>query len=590
MKQTQFPSLNKLLETMEKEIMQSDPSPDSFPTFNPLLWLSSPDRTYVADASGICLQDTSEVFRIFAHELCEKLEAFSTLMTARENPAKYILVLCEIMRLLPLNYIANTGSLQILHIIQVRFNTFPEVYSLRFIPAIKLFIANAVAVGANPLKLVYHQVNGEFTPCEIVEQLSYAMFSRDSFIAAFKGIDNIIPDVTPEIRPKFLAGLYSLVSRFFIDCPTDHEELIKTGFPELENLIDKLCKNKSKIEPELIAIIAAFMPMCHNGLKEACENKKSNLFTTIAGKCKNSKERGSQKKFYMTCAIIELLEAKVICSKLDGNPPFKEFMEKFGDKIKEPPTTVKFIESFSKEQRINVFPRIVSISLANNSDPNLQSSILLDLVKEDSGWPLLLETLQYVLKGYPISGYLPQLPSLVYEKLISSLREYMETIKNKDADSISRTVALQTASKILDYFTSASPKFTLYSILSSQDVQTTPAEVPNYFNPTEFMKFDHKASDTIQVFHRQSDLVKNIIRLLAETGATNTQSFILFLQTFFTFNKRLVEGIKNQIILEEIIEIARTFQSELKIGIRMNSPNVVHFPVVYSFYTYWKDH
>ncbi|KAH0785019.1 hypothetical protein GPJ56_010965 [Histomonas meleagridis] len=488
-----FPSINKLLSSMEKEILQSDPSPESFTTFNPLLWLSSADRTYVTDAGGICLQDSSEVFRIFAHELCLKLQAFSSLSGSFENPAKYILVLCEILRLLPLNYIANTCSIQIFHIIQVRFNALPEVYSSLFIPAVKRFIANAIPFGANPLKLLFHQVHGDFTPCEFIDQMSYAMFSEAAFRTAIKGFDNFLGDVTAENRVQFLQCFYKLIYSFYLECPKDHESLIKTGFPEAEALIDKLYKPKSKPEPELIAIICALMPMCHNKLKEATNSKKSHLFVTVAHKVKNAKAKNANKKYYITCGTIELLDAKIISSKIEGSP-FNDFYEKHCPKIKQPQITHKLLESFTPEQRLHIYPRSMAIMITNNSDSNSQVSSLLELVKDENGWPYLTQLLQWLMKGYPVENVLNEFPPNIYEKMMFSLNEFMETLKNRNTDSITRTQALENASMIIDLLTNVSPKYTLYSILSAQDVQTYSVDVPMFFNPQSFMKFDIRAT------------------------------------------------------------------------------------------------
>ncbi|OHS99954.1 hypothetical protein TRFO_33521 [Tritrichomonas foetus] len=570
-------SLLHEISQIEKNIQNINGSSDIIFRFNPLLWLESSDQLYLSNITGICLINPDETFTLCLQELYQRLLKFDNHEKSTPHDAIFILTLSEIIRHLPIDKIKTDLSNLFAKIVNINYHLFSSQYSM-ILPSIKNSLEVGILAGINPIKEIFSLFGDLIDPSITLEKCSYILCSASTFRSFMEFSPRLFSLVMPEQKIHFYENYYFTISKFFMKYPRAHAQLVMTGVSEAENLFTELNKTRNP-EPELIAILCAIVPLCHNQLNESINAKKDGNLSHLFKLILDYKSKRMNMRYYCSIGFLELSEALLLAGQAaqDKFVSIKNFVESNSEKF------IKFFFSKNSDQltdklQSDFLPRYAAVDLAQTKEIST-SKVVRALIKQShqiNGWKCIIIFMNFVFKNYPTAGNFSLIPSQHFRGVYKKLNEMITIIKSKQGDVEN---AAQLIHLILQFISYSSNKFSLYSSLEFNDQITENIQFPHQF--ITFIKRNKEMKEQII-------MMKNLLSFISSSSDSKIIGPVVsFLRIFYTFNETTLSVENNQQAIEFINELVLGFHDEIKISMLINSPNCYVFPYLFHHMLHW---
>lgn len=571
--------LKKLIRSVELDLKETEPFIDNLHRFRALLWLESPDRTYVTDASGLCLIDPNASFAFFIKELTSKLETY--MVSSAKNPvtAKLVLVICELVGLMPVQKTSVEINLSLIHLIQMNLDDQRlGVASESIRGAVKGVVRMAIVAGSNPIPTMVGDPG--INAFDVLKKIDGMICSASTFRCLLGILPPLLAGVPIERRVEFSEKLYSMLRVFSTSFPDVHAEFVRQGLPQAQTLIDEILKWKGGPEMETLAVICYFIPMCHQTLEvmNAGKKGKGSSFSGIFSAVNDGLKTKKANQLAVARCFLELYSAIVIggkqCETLFS--PIASFltkpMGKWELKLQKPKTEIM----------PEVLARLAAIKHAAGDKENWPLALVLEHLKnkeENTGWLILGEFLTLVGGNYPLPDQINSVNLDLFKQVGTKVIEMLAGLKMADRSEKTADVTRATG-VLLKFLSKMNRKELLFSVSSVQDQQLESCE----WNPNIQRFFA-----ACPMLDGSAAVAKAVLGSFVSKAFADNEILALvdFLRCYWKVDDSVFSGVTSEQLIPVAMKFAEIFMAQADFCIKQNSPNLCLLPYLLYRFLKW---
>ena len=582
-------AMDQLICEMERDMMNTEDAADNLEVFSAILWLESPERRYPVDITQLCILDSQTPLKVLLSELTQRLESVNKVGGAQPVKVKMVLVLCELIKLLPMIGRIADVDLCINQILGMHLGSKALGPAKNLILlAIDDVVYLAVVAGSNPVV----SIMGNPDVFAVLDGLPAATNNAATFRCALGQMTSLLARVPVDQRSVFVIRLYDFVSGFVTHYPRVHEKLIADGLNQAQMVIDEMLKWKATPDTEHLCLFAALMPFCPSMVQAMAKSgKKGNPLSAVFHGISDWRKKKDLARYSIACAFLELMDALVIATPERANDfkPFKEFLDKFKAKF----DTYMFRHKVKKDGHIcgklltSWLPRYTAVNFAmhkasGDKNPCEVTTYTLNSIKKPDGRANIVTFLKLIFRGYPKQIDINSL--LGDNTLFNDLSlHFGETLNKLATETGCDTAIVDEAMAIVRFFTCDSWKFSPFSLMVLKGAETAPVSIS-----VQMQKF-RAANQTADAMSR---IVRSMIQVIACTTLSLVRPFIQFVRTFMTYESSWEEQLsimKNADVMRMVTDIARTFKQQVEKAFLLASPGLSHLPTLIYRFLVWSE-
>ena len=571
--------LKKLIGDIEQDLKETEPFIDNLHRFRALLWLESPDRTYVTDASGLCLIDPNAAFAFFIKELTSKLETYMVSNAKSPVTAKLILVICALVELMPVQKTSVDINLSLHQLIKMNLDDQslgPASGSIR--GAVRGVVRMAIVAGSNPVPAML--ADSGITAFDVMKKVDGMICSASTFRCLLGILPQLVAGVPLERRVEFSETLYALLTVFSTSFPDVHAEFVRKGLPQAQTLVDEIMKWKGSPEMETLAVVCYFIPMCHQSLEAMASGKKSKSgpFGSVFSAVYDGVKAKKANQVAVGRCFLELYGAIVVggkqCEALFS--PISQFLTKPMAKWEE-----KLLKQ-KTEMMPEILGRLAALKHAAGDKENKPLELVIQHLNEKeatTAWVILGEFLTLVAGSYPLPGMINSVNADLFRQVGNKLLEMLAELKL--ADRSESTVNVTHALGVLLMFLSKMNRSELlFSVSSLKEEQLESCDwndtIKRFFSACPYLDGSAAVAKAVLSSFVSKAFADNEILALVD-----------FLRCYWKVDDRGFNEKSCDSLIQVVMKFAEIFMAQADFCIKQNSPNLCLLPYLLYRFLKW---
>ena len=448
-------SMKKLLTQLENNLNEYDSGVDSTPQFSPICWLSSSETNYVADINSFTILEENTPYTVLVQVLTHKLAAMTEIGGPKPPSVKFILILCELIKLCPIHKTNSDVNIQLTELLNLRLGTTIDLgqYKEIIVDAVDSVVVLSVVAGSNPVPGLLLNQSEKSDVIGLIKSLAIGNHNISAFRCAIGAIVPLLSTLQPEKREEFCILFYEHLGNFFVDHPNQHHEMLALTVNQAQLLIDYILSWYSTPPPYSLPLLCALAPFCTTiagiGSKGNSFNPIFNALSDFKFKKGNDNTGPAFAYLEIYCAITHTLNAK----NKDNFNGLVTFMKKNQDKFEKSIFHMK--DKLIVDKLFTDFlPRYAAIDFAVKGTPDFQQqtaslTYLFSLSETGIGWTPISNFFNLISIGYPLMNTSFIIPTNHINQMCQKLTDAYNAIalnvldkdKIKDAISVSTSIS-----------------------------------------------------------------------------------------------------------------------------------------------------
>lgn len=577
--------MKKVLNQLETELRDTDAGIDSTIQFSPLCWLITSASSYANDIVSFTALEENTPYSILLEMLTKKISAMTEIGGPKPPDVKFVLLLCELIRLCPYHKTNPSVNIQLTDLMTLRNATTLDLgaYKEMIVEAVDSVIVLCVVSGSNPVPGLFMNQLGNNDVIGLLKSLTVGVHNISAFRCMLGTITPIIVSLPPDLRPEFCEMFYSVIGNFFVDHPTFHHEMLALTVNQAQIVIDSILSWSSTPEFYALPVICSLLPFI-NDVKDIYT--KNHRYYGIINTLLNTKFKKGSNNFAafafleLYCANTHVLNEK----RKDSFSSLSEFLRKNLEKFEKVVFNTK--ERMLVDKLFTCFlPRYAAVDFANKGSKEIVTNLtpsldyLFSMADNGTGWTPISKFFTLVSMGYPLLNTSVVFPPKYFTQMCVKLNDCLQIL----AIGISEKDRLKETSSVVESiieFISAGTYSNIVQIISL--LRSDPHKMIDTHPVLKSFLEVNKDPTIMGSFCRASIgcivngphcVVKDIIPFLIMSIGNGT----------FWSSYPLKD------VFKLVHDLSVTFRSSITDALSKNSQNLSNLPALFLCYLRWAD-
>jgi hypothetical protein len=416
----------------------------------------------------------------------------------------------------------------------------------------------AVRASANPIAAIAAAHSGD--PFAVLRNFRIATWSIATFRDVLIAVPPVLPHVAADQRARFADRLYTLISGFYLRCPKQYGDLLRSRFGQAQTLVEMLLP--WRLEPEYLALFGALLPFCPalvDGISAKGKAPGSQILQAIA----DYKQKKDTARYSVACAILELQAAVLL---VDGQylKPISDFTGKIRAKFeadllapkrREPALSGKLLEAW--------LPRYAAVEYAREEGSTTGPAMNYLFASAEKGGPRepMINFVAHIYQGYPREVNVKLLRGAIFTDYCVHFAEAL-------SDVVRTRASYSIAKRMAKFFANDSPDFALFAILAMHNL---PAALLHNSRQMKALRLARITPMPLE------SMLTSAIQIVASQCVNNIIPFVRFLRSFFACDAswgKFLANIAFKDAMWIVVQIATSFRIHVERGFLLASPSI----------------
>jgi hypothetical protein len=573
--------IRPLLQSIEDDIARTEEHIDNLRCFSAVLWLQTPPRRYFTDLHSLATANPAAALSYILPLLSLRLKRLVEPGGQSPTLTKFVLVLCELTRLLPSSTLSEDAITSVKQIagLQIRSRKLGAAQHL-IISAVDGAVRAAVIAGANPIPVIFAPAAAP-TASDAISTLStlHHIAVTDATVrSVFSAFPNFLASVAVEQRLPLASAMYGFMTKCFTLEPTIYLDFLQEGINLFQLSVDIILEWKSTPDAESACLLAALLPFCTTTLAAFAKSPKKHPYSAVLqvlGEYDKKKEAG---RFYLACGVLEIASALALKENLgDAFLALSEFWQKTQPKFEQ----FFFDNRTKKDGHVKArlltewLPRYAALEYAQSGSiygPAVKC--LSTAPAKPSGWDAVLAFLAHVYSGYPRATDETVIRNKFFPEVLMYLGNVLATVlKDRNLDL--------SPNRILGLLASDNCGFSRYGMLTFAGAQKRRHE------PHAAMQGCRRAARSLGSL---AAICGQLLEFACDAGNADIGPIATFLRFFWTVDEKWAAQLRlvsHRDLQNFVAEIAQAFRVQTQRAVLIAAPAASLLPGLLLWFLKW---